>query len=151
LIDIAKPRLEKAREIGIADVYVCPAEQDIVQAVLDETKGLGADVIYTACPSGQAQADALRMAKNRAQVNFFGGLPKGTIVPLDTNIIHYKELFVTGAHGSMPVHHRKALDLIESGRINVKPYISHRFPLDEIEKAFATAEGQGGLRVVVCP
>ena len=151
LINRSNPRLMIAKGINAADVYLNSTEHDAVRAVLDETKGLGADVILTSNPSGESQVQAVQMAKNRARVNFFGGLPKGTLVTLDTNIIHYKELFITGAHGSMPVHHRKALGMIESGIINVKKYITANFPLNDIIKAFETAEGHSGLRVAVNP
>jgi len=84
-------------------------------------------------------------------VNLFGGLPRGSAVTLDTNIIHYKELFVHGAHGAVPVHHQKAVDLIAAGRILVKRYISHCFPLDQTADAFATTEARDGMRTVVRP
>jgi len=152
LVDLLEERLEVAKKIGIADVYVCGAKEDAVARVLEETEGLGADVIYTACPAPQAQVDALNMAKNRARVSFFGGLPAGkNNVTLDTNIIHYKELFITGAHGAMPIHHQQAVDLIATGKIDVKKFLTHTFPLDEIDKAFAAAENKDGLRVVVNP
>ena len=152
LINRSAPRLEIAKKLGVADDYICLNEQDGIEAVLGLTGGLGADVIFTSCPSPQAQADSLKMAKNRARINFFGGLPKSqSVVPLDTNIIHYKELFVSGAHGSMPVHHGKAIELIASGRLDIKKFMTHTFPLDDIAEAFATAEGHKGLRVIVCP
>jgi len=152
LINRSMPRLEIARKIGVADIYVCSKDEDAIARVLAETGGLGADVIFTSCPSPQAQADALHMAKNRAKVNFFGGLPKdASKVTLDTNIIHYKELFISGAHGAMPIHHQRAVELIADGRINVKKFITHTFPLDDILAAFKTAEDHNGLRVVVNP
>ena len=152
LVDLLEERLEVAKKIGIADVYVCGAKEDAVARVLEETEGLGADVIYTACPAPQAQVDALNMAKNRARVSFFGGLPAGkNNVTLDTNIIHYKELFITGAHGAMPIHHQRAVDLIATGKIDVKKFLTHTFSIDEIDKAFAAAENKDGLRVVVNP
>lgn len=151
LVQRSRPRLELARRFH-ADVYVCSAEDNSVERVKHETRGLGADVVITACPSPDAQADALKMAKNRAWINFFGGLPKdNSIVPLDTNLIHYRELFVCGSHGCMPRHHQKAVDLIAAGVIDVKQYISHRFPLDKAPDAFAAAEDRAGLRVVVTP
>jgi L-iditol 2-dehydrogenase len=150
VIQRSRPRLEGAKKFG-ADTYICSAEEDAIQRVLEETGGLGADVIFTANPNPQSHVDALRMAKNRARVNFFGGLPAGTTVSLDTNIIHYKELFVLGAHGSLPRHHQQAIELIASGRPDIKPYISHRLPLDKIQEAFAIAEGHQGMRVVVKP
>lgn len=151
LVNRSAHRLETAKKFGTADVYVCSAEEDPVSRVLGETK-IGADVIFTACPSPEAQADALRMAKNRARINFFGGLPKDrSVVPLDTNLIHYKELLVSGAHGAMPVHHGKAVGLIADGTVDVRRYITHRFPLDSIREAFAAAESHDGLRAVVNP
>ena len=152
LINRSQPRLKIAGKLNVADVYVCSSGENAVERVLDETGGLGADVIFTACPSPQAQVDAIGMAKNRARVNFFGGLPKdASMVTLDTNIIHYKELFISGAHGAMPIHHQRAVELIASGRIDVKKYVTHAYPLEEILSAFKTAEGHSGLRVVVNP
>jgi L-iditol 2-dehydrogenase len=152
LVQRSRPRLEIARGFGNADVYICSNEEDAIKRVLEETGGLGADVVITCNPSPEAQVDAIYMAKNRARVNFFGGLPKDrSLVTLDTNIIHYKELFVHGAHGSLPRHHQKALDLINNGTINMKRYISHRFPLTHIEEAIRTAESHVGMRVIVTP
>ncbi|HOZ45788.1 MAG TPA: zinc-dependent dehydrogenase [Candidatus Hydrogenedentes bacterium] len=151
VVQRSRPRLEMARRFN-ADLYFCSSEEDAVAGVLEATGGLGADVILTACPSPEAQVDALAMAKNRARVNFFGGLPKDRAqVTLDTNVIHYKELFVMGAHGQVPRHHQLAVDLIASGTIDMKPYISHRFPLAQVVEAFAVAESHAGMRVVVNP
>jgi L-iditol 2-dehydrogenase len=72
-------------------------------------------------------------------------------VAIDTNKIHYKELFITGAHGSMPVHHRRAIEMIANGVIDVKKFITHKFGLDGVLKAFEAAEKHEGLRVVVNP
>jgi L-iditol 2-dehydrogenase len=152
LINRSNPRLEIAKSINAADIYICSAEEDSIKRVLEETGGLGADVIFTSCPAPSAQTDAINMAKNRARINFFGGLPKDkSIVALDTNVIHYKELLITGAHGSMPIHHGQAVELIASSKVNVKKFLTHNFKLDEIGKAFETAEGHSGLRVVVNP
>jgi L-iditol 2-dehydrogenase len=150
VIQRSRPRMEAAKKFG-ADVYICSSEEDAIGRVKEETGGLGADVIFTANPSPQSHADALQMAKNRARINLFGGLPAGSTVTLDTNIIHYKELFVLGAHGSLPRHHQQAVDLIAARRPDIRPYISHHFPLDQIGEAFAAAEGHQGMRVVVKP
>ena len=150
VVQRSRPRMEAARKFG-ADCYICSSEEDAVRRVREETGGLGADVIFTANPSPQSHADALLMAKNRARVNLFGGLPAGSRVELDTNIIHYKELMVLGAHGSLPRHHRAALELIASDKLSMKPFLSHTYPLDEIRQAFAVAESHKGMRVVVHP
>jgi L-iditol 2-dehydrogenase len=151
VVQRSRPRLDMARKFG-ADVYICSSEEDAVARVHQETGGLGADVILTACASPQAQIDAVHMAKNRARVNFFGGLPKDkSMVTLDTNMIHYKELLVIGAHGCVPRHHQMAVDLIASGAVRIRDYVSHRFPLDEAVEAFRTAESHAGMRVIINP
>jgi len=152
LINRSAPRLETAKKFKLADVYVCAKDEDAVKRVLDETGGLGANVIFTANPSPDSQAAAVKMAVNRGRINFFGGLSrdnKGVVI--DTNTIHYKELTVTGAHGAMPQHHELAVHMIASGRIDIKKFITHRFRLDEILTAFKTAEDHAGLRVIVNP
>lgn len=150
VVQRSRPRMEAAKKFG-ADVYICSSEENAIERVMEETAGLGADVIFTANASPQSHAEALKMAKNRARINLFGGLPAGSTVTLDTNLIHYKELTVLGAHGSLPRQHRKAIDLIASGKIDMKQYISHHFDLDHIGEAFAAAEGRDGMRVVVTP
>ena len=150
VVQRSRPRLEMAKQFG-ADVYICSSEEDSVARVLKETNGLGADVIITSCPSPEAQIDAIHMAKNRARVNLFGGLPKGSTITLDSNIIHYKELFVHGAHGAMPRHHQKAIELLAAGTIDARPFISHHFSLENINEAFAVAESHAGMRVIVHP
>jgi L-iditol 2-dehydrogenase len=150
VVQRSRPRLEAARQFN-ADCYICSNEEDPVKRVLEETAGLGADVIFTANPSPESHVTALKMAKNRARVNLFGGLPAGSTVTLDTNVIHYKELIVCGAHGSLPRHHQLAINLIAARRPDIRPYISHHFPLEQINEAFAAAEGHKGMRVVVQP
>ena len=152
LIQRSRPRLELAMKTVNADVFVCSSEEDAIARVLKETEGLGAGVIFTANPNPAAQREAVLMAKNRAKINFFGGLPKDkSKVEIDTNIIHYKELIVTGAHGAMPIHHLQAIDLIASGTIDVKPFISESFALDNINEAFAAAQEHRGMRMIVKP
>jgi L-iditol 2-dehydrogenase len=151
VVQRSRPRLEAAKQFN-ADVYICSSEEDSVKRVLEETKGLGADLIITSCPSPEAQVDAIKMAKNRGRVSLFGGLPKGnSMITIDANIIHYKELFIMGAHGAMPRHHRQALELIGTGTINAKQFMSHEFSLEDINEAFAAAEGKKGMRVIVKP
>lgn len=151
IVNRSRPRLEIAKTFGV-DATVCSTEEDVRQRVLDETNGHGADVILTACPSPEAQAETLTYAGHRARINFFGGLPKGqSVVPIDTNILHYKEIFMFGSHGAAPEHLHKAAGMIATGNINIGRYVSHRFPLEQAREAFAAAQSKVGMRVVIEP
>lgn len=144
----SEKRLNLAKNFG-ADLAISSKDPNLVAKILEESSG-GADIVLTACPSVEAQAQAIRVVKNRGYVNLFGGLPKGSPeLSIDSNIIHYKEIYVHGSHGSVPRHHKLALDLIGSQKIKIKNYISHRFPLEKIRDAFAAAESKEDLKVVV--
>jgi len=144
-------RLELARAYG-ADVYINTAEEDLVQRCLDETNGEGPDVVITSCGSVEAHEAAVRMVAHRGYVNFFGGLPAGARnLDIASNIIHYKECFVTGSHGSTPRQHEMAVELLERGMVRVEPLITHRFPLTDIHEAFRVMESREGMKVIVHP
>jgi L-iditol 2-dehydrogenase len=144
-------RLELAKSFR-ADAYIATDEQDIVEAVQDLTGGRGVDIAITACASPEAQEQALTVVRPRGRVNYFGGLPRGSRnIQLDSNIIHYKECYVHGSHGSVPRQHRVALELLANGQVKVEGLITHRFPLERIADAFAAQEQRSGLKAVVLP
>ena len=84
------------------------------------------------------------MVAHRGYVNLFGGLKNQPKLSIDSNLIHYKECFVMGSHGSLPRHHRMAVDLIARGAVRAKKYISAMFPLEKTAEAFAFHESRGG-------
>lgn len=144
-------RLEMAKRFG-ADHYFLADDPELEKRVLDVTEGEGADVIMVTCASPEAQEMAFRLARHRARINFFGGLPKDARnISIPSNLIHYKECMVLGTHGSLPRHHKKALQVMAKGMVHPSWYITHRFPLDEIHEAFRMAESHEGLKVVVNP
>ncbi|MBC7234769.1 MAG: alcohol dehydrogenase catalytic domain-containing protein [Chloroflexi bacterium] len=148
----SRARVSAAYTLGGADVVLCSEEVDPVQGVWEATGGRGADVVITANSSPETHQQALRMVRNRGRINLFGGLPQDAPpIALESNLIHYKELLLTGSHGSVPRHHRLALDLLACGVIEPDGYISHTFALDEVLAAFAAAESHEGMKVIVHP
>ena len=68
-----------------------------------------------------------------------------------SNLIHYKQIYITGSHGSTPKQHSYALHLIEKKIIDVKPLITKTFSLDKINEAFSLASSGRVSKVVICP
>jgi L-iditol 2-dehydrogenase len=111
-----------------------------------------ADVIIVAAPAAEAQAAALRLAAKGGRINFFAGLPKGrSEVALDTNLIHYKELVVTGTTASTNADCRAALDLVAGGAVDAARLVTSRRPLADAAAAFADARSGAALKVVIEP
>lgn len=117
---------------------------------MDETHGRGVDVVITAVPVPQLQADAVQLLAPFGRLCLFAGLAAGEpAVPLDTNAIHYKNLIVTGMTGGSPQDYQAALRLIEARRVDVTQVTSHVFAIDEVGKAYEVALSGKGMKVVM--
>jgi len=149
--EIDDERLREATNFG-ADHLINPTKEDLTSKISEVTDGHGADVVIVAVGSPAAQQQALSIAAKGGRINFFGGLPAGReIVPLNTNLIHYREIFVLGTSSQSIYDFRKTLELVSAGVLDVKRFVTHRFPLDETLKAFETASSRVGLKVCVNP
>jgi L-iditol 2-dehydrogenase len=139
----AEARRAQAAASG-ADAAVAPDE---LAGAVEE-----ADVVIVAAPVHAAQAEALRIAAPGGRVNFFGGLPKDRpTVELDTNLIHYKELMVTGTTANTNEDCRAALELVTGGAVDVARLVSVRARLDAAGDAFEAARSGDALKVVIEP
>jgi len=108
--------------------------------------------VIVAAPSAQAQEQAVMLAAKRGRVSLFGGLPKSKpCASLNSNLIHYRELFVMGAYGSMPRHNRTALDLLASGRIHLDALVGLMVPLEKLLEGYEAASRGHVLKVIVRP
>jgi L-iditol 2-dehydrogenase len=147
----SRRRLELARSFNSEARFICTDDEDPVETVMRETGREGVDFVVTTAGTTKAQEYGIQMVRHRGYVNLFAGLKNQPPLTLDSNIIHYREAFVMGSHGSLPRHHRQAVDLIARGRISAANYISRTFALAEIAEALAYHESRAGLKVVVKP
>jgi L-iditol 2-dehydrogenase len=144
IVDLSLERLKVAEERGARTIL---AGKESVK----ETVG-SADVVIVAAPSPEAQKEALEIAGTYGRINFFGGLPPQIKeVPLPSNLIHYKELLVTGTTRSNNFHFRYALDLLVSQTLDLSYLVTHVLPLEEIERGLQLMESQQSLKVVLIP
>jgi L-iditol 2-dehydrogenase len=144
-------RAKQAEHMG-ADHAINPAQENLAAILEQETGGRGPDVIIVAAPSHAAQETALQLAGIGARINFFGGLPKDRpTINFDSNLVHYKELLVTGTTACSTSDCRRAAQIISSGRVSLADLISKRFPLAQAVTAFAAAEDGSSLKVVLEP
>lgn len=144
-------RAAQAARMG-ADRVVNPTQEDL-QAVLDqESSGKGADAIIVAAPVHAAQESALTLAAIGGRINFFGGLPKDRpTITFDSNLVHYKELVITGTTACSTNDCWQATRIVNSGLIDLSDLVSRRFPLKDAVEAFAAAEDRKSLKIVLEP
>jgi L-iditol 2-dehydrogenase len=149
--ELLETRLTQAAVAG-ADRVVNAGTEDVTSVVLQESGGEGADVVIVAAPSHAAQESALQLAAIGGRINFFGGLPKDRpSIQFDSNLVHYKELYVTGTTACSTDDCRRAAALVDAGRVDLTQLVSGRFPLDRFAQAFAAAEDRASLKIVLEP
>ena len=145
-------RLDKAKALfpDIVDHIIPSSEENLTKRVMELTDGIGADVVFVCAPSREAQETAIELAAPRGRVNFFGGLPRDDRhVAVDSNNLHYKELFISGASSSLPDGNREALRLLSERKIDPDKMITHVLSLDDIDKGFTVMENRDCIKVVI--
>ena len=107
------------------------------------------NVIFTANSVPVCHKQAIDIAAKDARINFFGGLGTSDLVEVNTNKIHYKQLVVTGTHGSRLNDFNKAFECVENNIIDVNKYITQVYKLKDINEAFESAKNLSNLKIII--
>ena len=151
LLNRSAQRLADVRDMGY-DTYIETGADGGVQAVLDVTEGRGADVVIVTAGSAAAMAAGIAMTARMGRVSLFAGLPQDAPpLPLDVNLIHYRQIALHGAFSSAPRHNACALEYIRSGQVRAARILTHAVALSDIAHGFDLVEQRAGLRVVILP
>lgn len=151
IIMVGLSRLDSVPQFN-PDYIINSATQNPVEEVKKITKGLGADIVICAAPVTAIQEQAVEMVRKRGKVIFFGGVNKNNpMTTLNSNLIHYNEITVTGAFSYPATGLQKAVQLIAEGKISAKKYVTRFVKLNEIPEGIALAEQGKALRVAVKP
>lgn len=132
-----------------ADAVIDPSKDDAAKRVFDETDGRGADVAICAIGVPALARQATDLVAHGGRVSLFAGFSRGETSEMDINAIHYNEIKVTGAFGLSRRNFDDAFNMVASGRLDVAPLITDTFGLDEVPRAFETAESGRAIKVVV--
>jgi len=132
-VDLIEERLERVRslfaaraaEAGIA-LHTLNPRMASLKALVDElTANAGADDVIVAVGSREAVEEAQSLVGRGGVLNLFGGLKRGEdMVSLDTGIVHYNEINVTGSSGGSPWDVARALELMSARHIDAGAHIT---------------------------
>jgi len=151
IIDLVDERLNFAERLG-ADETINAGRENVVERVRQLTKGYGADIVIEAIGLPATWEQALKLVRKGGTVLEFGGCPPGTQIQLDTELLHYGEVTALGTFHATPLHFKKALNLIASGTIDVKPLVTRKMRLEEIKKAFETlSTSKTEIKIAITP
>ena len=148
--DIYPMRLGLAAKLG-ATHTINAKDTDQVQAVLDVTHGEGCDVVLETAGTPETVRKSMAMVKRGGVVTLVGMSAQVEFsVPMMDIIM--REYDVRGVFRYANCH-PVAVALLASGRIDVKPLITHEFPLAQAKEAldFSDTRKDVAVKVIVKP
>ena len=130
--DINDEKLEIARQNGATHV-INVMQEDLVSKTKEYTEGHGATVSIDAVCNNTSLISLLQATGNAGRVITMGF----SVVPTEINqfVITSKELDVRGSRLQNNMF-KKAIDLINAGKLDLSNSVSHTFPLTQAQKAF---------------
>jgi L-iditol 2-dehydrogenase len=144
--------LQLARLAGAAEVLVT----EPLQHRLDTALGLGArewtsgqrvDVAFEVAGQDEAVETAIAAVKPGGVV-LLAGIQADDRTSFPASVARRKGLTLKLVR-RMKFTYPRAIQLVESGQIDVRSLVTHRFPLEQAADAFRTAEQREGLKVIV--
>ncbi|KAK9881030.1 hypothetical protein WA026_014372 [Henosepilachna vigintioctopunctata] len=152
ITDILDERLQVAKSLGADHTLKIEkhmTEQDIIKKI---TELLGEDpTVSLDCSGAEVSVRVALQVTKTGGVAVLVGMGKSEItIPLSGAL--FREIDIRGCfryHNTYPT----AIELVSSGKINVKPLVTHKFKIEDTQKAFDTAvSGEGNpIKIVIYP
>jgi 6-hydroxycyclohex-1-ene-1-carbonyl-CoA dehydrogenase len=147
-VDLQNEKLNVAKSLG-ATATINPEHVERVDKEVRKLTGGGADIGFEAIGNPKTIAAAFACVRNGGRMVVVGYTDRD--VALNAGRIMYREMEVVGSLGCRPVDYPRLIDMVAAGRIKVKELVSHRFALEDTNKAFDQLRAGQGLRSVVVP
>ena len=137
----AADKLEFARELG-ADATIVADEEDVVERVLQETGGRGADIVVDVTPvATQPILDAVAFVRNGGTI-VLSGVKGGPRTALDTDEVVRKSITLKGVFTVDSPAYRRAIRLLEAGAGPYERFHTASYGLDRAEEAIHHLAGR---------
>ena len=149
-VDLSEERLQLARGQGATDTWI--ADDGIVQRVLDETGGFGADYTFEATGNVHVMRQAVESARMGWGLCTVAGVAgKGETLDIVPRFLITGRRVAGSSFGGVKGREQvpQLVQRYLDGDIDVDAFISHRLTLDEVNRGFDLMHAQDGIRSVI--
>jgi 2-desacetyl-2-hydroxyethyl bacteriochlorophyllide A dehydrogenase len=165
VVDLSDKRLAMATELG-ADLVFNASSGDPVSGILDATgsedlglinaRSGGVDVVFDCAGAGKNSKGTTVLSQAIDMVRFGGKVVVVAVferaIEVDMNIVVRKDIAIHGSWAWQPAEFLEAGELIDSGKIDRRPLISHRFGLNDASDAYETQlQAEAAIKVMITP
>jgi L-iditol 2-dehydrogenase len=141
-------RLDLAKQYGAHRVVMVDKE-NLQNAVMDETMGLGVDLSLECAGAEASVRNCLEGMKPLGQYVQVGHFGKDLMVPWD--LIAFRQLRIHGSVGYNRDTWLQTFRILEQGKLDVKDIITHKFKLSEWDKGFELTQKKLAVKVLLYP
>ena len=152
-VDTVPTRLAMAKRLG-ADILIDFKKGDPVDQIMKATDGRGVDAAIEALGTQGTFESALRVLRPGGTLSSLGVYSTDLKIPLSAFTAGLGDnRIVTSLCPGGKERMRRLMDVVASGRADLKSLVTHRFKLDDIEKAYDLFGHQrdGVLKVAITP
>ena len=140
-----------AEKLG-ADHVIRLGQENLQEKMMSLTDDEAVDITFNTASTAESFHDACKITRRKGKIVLLALFTTGPVTlrfPWEATIT---SSFIYGAQG-LRRDYEIAIDLIASGKVDVKSLVTHRFPLDEIQRAYHTAldKNTKSIKVLVCP
>jgi len=146
--DCDKDRLEMAKKLG-ADYVINNSVEDAIERVREITEGEMLDFVQDCAGAVPLVETAMNSLKKTGHYYITGLFHK--LAPTDLGKVVRSEIDIHGTICYTREEFRECLQLIEDGRINVPPMITHHFSLTDMEQAFEVFQSRQAIKIMIHP
>lgn len=153
VVDGINERLAVSKKLG-AHHTINFNDEDPVKAIMRLTQGRGVDVAIEALGTQQTFESCLNVLKPAGTLSSLGVYSGKLTMPLESiaaGLGDHKIITTLCPGGKERM--RRLMSVIASGRIDLKPMVTHRFKLDDIEAAYDLFANQrdGVMKIAITP
>ncbi len=135
-LDLVESRLEFCRtRMGVTETILARGDGSEISRLSELTDGQMADVVVDATGSNRSMSQAMGYCAFGGRLVFVGITQQEICFP-HAPIMHRRELTLLASRNARSADFGRIVSLIESGRIDTKPWISHRAHFDTMIDAF---------------
>jgi 2-desacetyl-2-hydroxyethyl bacteriochlorophyllide A dehydrogenase len=146
-VDTVAERLAMAERFGATPLHL--TEQDPKKAVRAATEGIGVDVVVDAVGDPGPLALAVSLARDAGTVSGIGAYAGKGEVPL--GLAWLKGLQLRLGLANVIAHVDRVLGLMEAGKLDPGPLVTHHMSLDEASEAYEIYDQREALKIVLTP
>ncbi len=138
--------------LDFAKKYAKPinaTREDAAAVINENTDNRGADIVIVATGNINVMMQAFELVRKGGKILIFGVPSKGAVLNIDANKLFMNEISLLTSGYCSEKETKEALRTIESGEIDAKSLITHKYPLEKAAEAFETAHKGNAMKVVV--